>query len=162
MHCPFCKHEQTQVIDSRTSEDGTTIRRRRRCLKCEKRFTTYERVELSMPSIIKRGGGRCEYDQKKLRASMMLALRKRPVSRERVDEAINRIEQKMLALGEREVRSDRLGELVMEELRGLDKSPMFALPAFIAILKTFKNLLIWLERSSQRCSLQIETICERL
>ena len=101
-----------------------------------------------MPSIIKRGGGRCEYDQKKLRASMMLALRKRPVSRERVDEAINRIEQKMLALGEREVRSDRLGELVME--------------AFIAILKTFKNLLIWLERSSQRCSLQIETICERL
>ena len=72
-----------------------------------------------MPSIIKRGGGRCEYDQKKLRASMMLALRKRPVSRERVDEAINRIEQKMLALGEREVRSDRLGELVMEELRKL-------------------------------------------
>ena len=121
MHCPFCKHEQTQVIDSRTSEDGTTIRRRRRCLHCGKRFTTYERVELSMPSIIKRGGGRCEYDQKKLRASMMLALRKRPVSRERVDEAINRIEQKMLALGEREVRSERLGELVMEELRGLDK-----------------------------------------
>ena len=109
MHCPFCKHEQTQVIDSRTSEDGTTIRRRRRCLHCGKRFTTYERVELSMPSIIKRGGGRCEYDQKKLRSSMMLALRKRPVSRERVDEAINRIEQKMLALGEREVRSDRLG-----------------------------------------------------
>ena len=102
MHCPFCKHDQTQVIDSRTSEDGTTIRRRRRCLKCEKRFTTYERVELSMPSIIKRGGGRCEYDQKKLRSSMMLALRKRPVSRERVDEAINRIEQKMLALGERD------------------------------------------------------------
>ena len=91
MHCPFCKHDQTQVIDSRTSEDGATIRRRRRCMKCEKRFTTYERVELSMPSIIKRGGGRCEYDQNKLRASMMLALRKRPVSRERVDEAINRI-----------------------------------------------------------------------
>ncbi len=121
MFCPFCKHEQTQVIDSRTSEDGATIRRRRRCLHCEKRFTTYERIELSMPSIIKRGGGRCEYDQRKLRASMMLALRKRPVSRERIDEAVNRIEQRMLALGEREIRSDRLGELVMEELRGLDK-----------------------------------------
>ena len=130
MHCPFCKHEQTQVIDSRTSEDGTTIRRRRRCLKCEK-------VELSMPSIIKRGGGRCEYDQKKLRASMMLALRKRPVSRERVDEAINRIEQKMLALGEREVRSDRLGELVMEELRGLDK---VAYVRFASVYRNFEDV----------------------
>ena len=137
MHCPFCKHEQTQVIDSRTSEDGTTIRRRRRCLKCEKRFTTNERVELSMPSIIKRGGGRCEYDQKKLRASMMLALRKRPVSRERVDEAINRIEQKMLALGEREVRSDRLGELVMEELRGLDK---VAYVRFASVYRNFEDV----------------------
>lgn len=137
MHCPFCKHEQTQVIDSRTSEDGTTIRRRRRCLHCGKRFTTFERVELSMPSIIKRGGGRCEYDQKKLRSSMMLALRKRPVSRERVDEAINRIEQKMLALGEREVRSDRLGELVMEELRGLDK---VAYVRFASVYRNFEDV----------------------
>ena len=112
MHCPFCKHEQTQVIDSRTSEDGTTIRRRRRCLHCGKRYTPYERVE---------------------RSSMMLALRKRPVSRERVDEAINRIEQKMLALGEREVRSDRLGELVMEELRGLDKV------AYVRFASVYRN-----------------------
>ena len=129
MHCPFCKHEQTQVIDSRTSEDGTTIRRRRRCLKCEKRFTTYERVELSMPSIIKRGGGRCEYDQKKLRASMMLALRKRPVSRERVDDATHRIEQTLLALGEREVRSDRL--------RGLDK---VAYVRFASVYRNFEDV----------------------
>lgn len=90
-----------------------------------------------MPSIIKRGGGRCEYDQKKLRASMMLALRKRPVSRERVDEAINRIEQKMLALGEREVRSDRLGELVMEELRGLDK---VAYVRFASVYRNFEDV----------------------
>ena len=137
MHFAFCKHDQTQVIDSRTSEDGATIRRRRRCMKCEKRFTTYERVELSMPSIIKRGGGRCEYDQNKLRASMMLALRKRPVSRERVDEAINRIEQKMLALGEREVRSERLGELVMEELRSLDK---VAYVRFASVYRNFEDV----------------------
>ena len=90
-----------------------------------------------MPSIIKRGGGRCEYDQNKLRASMMLALRKRPVSRERVDEAINRIEQKMLALGEREVRSERLGELVMEELRSLDK---VAYVRFASVYRNFEDV----------------------
>ena len=137
MHCPFCKYEQTQVIDSRTSEDGTTIRRRRRCLKCEKRFTTYERVELSMPSIIKRGGGRCEYEQKKLRDSMMLALRKRPVSRERIDEAVNRIEQKMLAFGEREIKTERLGELVMDELRRMDK---IAYVRFASVYRNFEDV----------------------
>ena len=137
MHCPFCKHEQTQVIDSRTSEDGTTIRRRRRCLKCEKRFTTYERVELSMPSIIKRGGGRCEYDQKKLRASMMLALRKRPVSRERVDEAINRIEQKMLAMCDTEVTSATPRDLVMAELTGLDN---LAGVRFASVYRNFEDV----------------------
>ena len=137
MHCPFCKYEQTQVIDSRTSEDGTTIRRRRRCLKCEKRFTTYERVELSMPSIIKRGGGRCEYEQKKLRDSMMLALRKRPVSRERIDEAVNRIEQKMLAFGEREIKTERLGELVMDELRRMDK---LAYVRFASVYRNFEDV----------------------
>ena len=137
MHCPFCKYEQTQVIDSRTSEDGTTIRRRRRCLKCEKRFTTYERVELSMPSIIKRGGGRCEYEQKKLRDSMMLALRKRPVSRERIDEAVNRIEQKILAFGEREIKTERLGELVMDELRRMDK---IAYVRFASVYRNFEDV----------------------
>lgn len=137
MQCPFCKHNQTQVIDSRTSEDGSTIRRRRRCLSCDKRFTTYERVELSMPSIIKRGGGRCEYDQKKLRASMMLALRKRPVSRERVDEAVLRIEHKILALGEREVKSERIGEFVMQELRNLDK---VAYVRFASVYRNFEDV----------------------
>lgn len=137
MQCPFCKLNQTQVIDSRTSEDGSTIRRRRRCLSCDKRFTTYERVELSMPSIIKRGGGRCEYDQKKLRASMMLALRKRPVSRERVDEAVLRIEHKILALGEREVKSERIGEFVMQELRNLDK---VAYVRFASVYRNFEDV----------------------
>ena len=137
MKCPYCGHPESKVIDSRPADENASIRRRRECLSCAKRFTTYERVELSMPSIIKRGGGRCEYDQKKLRASMMLALRKRPVSRERVDEAINRIEQKMLALGEREVRSDRLGELVMEELRGLDK---VAYVRFASVYRNFEDV----------------------
>ncbi|HAW45035.1 MAG TPA: transcriptional regulator NrdR [Sutterella sp.] len=137
MFCPFCKSDSTQVVDSRTSEDGTTIRRRRRCQACGKRFTTYERVELSMPSVIKRGGARCEYDQNKLRASMMLALRKRPVSRERVDESINRIEQKMLALGEREVRSEKIGEFVMGELRQLDK---VAYVRFASVYRNFQDV----------------------
>lgn len=143
MHCPFCKHDQTQVIDSRTSEDGTTIRRRRRCLNCGKRFTTYERVELSMPSIIKRGGGRCEYDQKKLRASMMLALRKRPVSRERVDEAINRIEQKcsLWANGKSEVIV--WVSLSWKNCANSTKWLMCDLPAYIETLRMCRSSLIW-------------------
>ncbi|MFN9210089.1 MAG: transcriptional regulator NrdR, partial [Betaproteobacteria bacterium] len=96
MKCPFCHTAATQVIDSRAAYDGATIRRRRRCLACEKRFTTYERVELAMPTIVKRGGVRADYDRNKLRASMLLALRKRPVPREAVDDAIGRIEEKLI------------------------------------------------------------------
>ena len=103
MRCPFCQNADTQVIDSRASDEGATIRRRRRCLACEKRFTTYERVELAMPSIITRGGGRAEYDREKLLGSMQLALRKRPVPREAVDEAISRIEDKLLSSAQREL-----------------------------------------------------------
>ena len=121
MRCPFCHSPDTQVIDSRSSEEGWTIRRRRKCPKCGKRFTTYERVELAMPTIIKRGGARTEYTRDKLRASMTLALRKRPVPREKVDEAVGHIEQRLMALGEREVKSDRVGQFVLDELRQLDK-----------------------------------------
>ncbi len=85
MKCPFCSHPDTQVVDSRASDEGAAIRRRRRCLACEKRFTTYERVELVLPTIVKRGGSRADYDRAKLRASMLLALRKRPVAREAVE-----------------------------------------------------------------------------
>jgi transcriptional repressor NrdR len=137
MKCPFCHHADTQVIDSRASDEGAVIRRRRRCLQCEKRFTTYERVELAMPTLIKRGGIRAEYDRDKLRASMLLALRKRPVPREAVDEAISRIEEKLLSSAQREVKSEKIGELVMRELRRLDK---VAYIRFASVYRSFEDV----------------------
>jgi len=135
--CPFCHHADTQVIDSRASDEGAVIRRRRRCLQCDKRFTTYERVELAMPTLIKRGGIRAEYDRDKLRASMLLALRKRPVPREAVDEAISRIEEKLLSSAQREVKSEKIGELVMRELRRLDK---VAYIRFASVYRSFEDV----------------------
>ena len=137
MKCPFCQNADTQVIDSRASDEGATIRRRRRCLACEKRFTTYERVELAMPSIIKRGGGRAEYDREKLLGSMQLALRKRPVPREAVDEAISRIEDKLLSSAQREIKSEKIGELVMRELKRLDK---VAYIRFASVYRSFEDV----------------------
>jgi transcriptional repressor NrdR len=137
MKCPFCHHPDTQVIDSRASDEGAVIRRRRRCLECEKRFTTYERVELAMPTLIKRGGTRAEYDRNKLRASMLLALRKRPVPREAVEEAIGRIEEKLLSSAQREVKSEKLGELVMRELKRLDK---VAYIRFASVYRSFEDV----------------------
>jgi transcriptional repressor NrdR len=137
MKCPFCHHPDTQVIDSRASDEGAVIRRRRRCLACDKRFTTYERVELSMPSLVKRGGMRAEYDRDKLRASMLLALRKRPVPREAVDEAISRIEEKLLSSAQREIKSEKLGELVMRELKRLDK---VAYIRFASVYRSFEDV----------------------
>ena len=137
MKCPFCAKSDTQVIDSRASDEGASIRRRRRCLGCEKRFTTYERVELALPSIIKRGGSRAEYDRNKLRASMLLALRKRPVPREAVDDAIGRIEDKLLSTAQREVKSEKLGELVMRELKRLDK---VAYIRFASVYRSFEDV----------------------
>ena len=137
MKCPFCHHADTQVIDSRASDEGAVIRRRRRCLQCDKRFTTYERVELAMPALIKRGGIRAEYDRDKLRASMLLALRKRPVPREAVDEAIGRIEEKLLSSAQREVKSEKIGELVMRELKRLDK---VAYIRFASVYRSFEDV----------------------
>ncbi|MFZ6750118.1 transcriptional regulator NrdR [Undibacterium sp. Ren11W] len=137
MKCPYCHHDETQVIDTRVPEDGNTIRRRRRCAQCDKRFTTYERVELTMPSIVKKNGSRTEFEPAKLRASLMLALRKRPVSAEAVDTAIQRIEEKLLASGEREVISGYLGELVMRELKRLDK---IAYIRFASVYKSFEDV----------------------
>ena len=121
MRCPFCDHPDTQVIETREADDGDVLRRRRRCAQCDKRFTTYERVELSLPAVVKKNGSRVEYDRRKLRASLALALRKRPVASEAVDAAIARIEEKLLASGVREVPSERVGELVMRELKKIDK-----------------------------------------
>ncbi|QDZ27262.1 transcriptional regulator NrdR [Noviherbaspirillum sp. UKPF54] len=137
MKCPFCHHDDTQVIDTRVSEEGDTIRRRRRCAHCDKRFTTYERIELSMPVIVKKNGSRTEYDPAKLRGSMMLALRKRPVSAETVDAAIHHIEEKLLSSGAREVLSGHVGELVMRELKRLDK---IAYIRFASVYKSFEDV----------------------
>lgn len=137
MKCPFCAHVDTQVIDSRASDEGATIRRRRRCLACEKRFTTYERVELALPTLIKRGGSRAEYDRNKLRASMLLALRKRPVPREAVEDAIGRIEDRLLTTAQREIKSEKLGELVMRELKRLDK---VAYIRFASVYRSFEDI----------------------
>ena len=124
-------------IDSRVSEEGDSIRRRRRCQVCNKRFTTYETAELRMPQIVKTGGEREDFSSAKLRTGFQRALHKRPVSIELVDAAITRIEQKMLALGEREIDSRRLGEMVMEELRKLDK---VAYIRFASVYKSFSDV----------------------
>jgi len=120
MKCPYCKSENTGVIDSRLSDDGESVRRRRQCEECAKRFTTYERTELSMPMIVKSNGNRTAYDGEKIRTGFMRALHKRPVPTEYVDQAINRIEQRIMALGEREVASRVIGEMVMRELKKMD------------------------------------------
>ncbi|MDB5777295.1 MAG: NrdR family transcriptional regulator [Herbaspirillum sp.] len=137
MKCPFCHHTDTTVLDTRVSEEGDVIRRRRRCAACDKRFTTYERIELTMPTIVKKNGSRSEFDVGKLRASLMLALRKRPVSAEAVDAALQSIQEKLLSSGSREVVSGQVGELVMRELKRLDK---IAYIRFASVYKSFEDL----------------------
>jgi transcriptional repressor NrdR len=133
MRCPFCQHEDTQVVDSREADDGAVIRRRRRCLSCDKRFTTFERIEVTLPSLVKKDGQRVDYSEEKLRASFKLALRKRGVPAEKVDDAIRRVEEKLAATGEREVPTAMVGELVMRELRKLDKI------GFIRFASVYRN-----------------------
>lgn len=137
MRCPFCKHEDTQVVDSRVSEEGDSIRRRRRCLACDKRFTTYETAELRMPQMVKSNGFREEFKEDKLRTGFMRALHKRPVPANLVEDAIERIKQKLLSLGEREIESRRLGEMVMKELYKLDK---VAYIRFASVYKDFQDV----------------------
>lgn len=136
MKCPFCKSDDTQVIDSRVSDDGDSIRRRRRCVKCAKRFTTYETVELRMPQVVKQDGSRTDFDLGKLRRSFTLALNKRPVSTQLVDDALATITQDVLALGEREIASRRIGEMVMRELRRLDQ---VAYIRFASVYRSFQG-----------------------
>jgi transcriptional repressor NrdR len=137
MKCPFCQHDDTQVLDTRVSEEGDSIRRRRRCAQCDKRFTTYERIELSMPFIVKKNGSRTDFASSKLRASIRLALRKRPVSAEAIDLAVATIEEKLLTSGQREVDTGYVGELVMQELKRLDK---IAYIRFASVYKNFEDL----------------------
>jgi transcriptional repressor NrdR len=137
MRCPFCSHEDTQVVETRESDEGDVIRRRRRCTSCDKRFTTYERPEIAMPVVVKKDGTRAEFDRNKLRASMSLALRKRSVSVEQVEAALERIEEKLLSSAAKEVASTRLGELVMRELKRLDK---VAYVRFASVYRSFEDV----------------------
>ena len=137
MRCPFCSHAETQVVETRVSEDGDFIRRRRQCAGCDKRFTTYERAEVSFPTVVKKDKRRTEYSPAKLRSSFALALRKRPVSTELVDAAIERVEERLLGLGVRELPSSRIGELVMRELKKLDK---VAYVRFASVYRSFADI----------------------
>ena len=137
MRCPYCSHDETQVVETRESDEGDVIRRRRRCLKCDKRFTTYERAEIALPAVVKKDGTRADFDPAKLRASMLLALRKRPVSMEQVDTALDRIQERLLASAAREVPSSRLGELVMRELKRIDK---VAYVRFASVYRSFEDV----------------------
>lgn len=137
MRCPFCSHDETQVVETRESDEGDVVRRRRRCLQCEKRFTTYERSEIALPAVVKKDGARVEFDPAKIRASMLLALRKRPVSVEQVDAALERIQDQLLASGAREVPSARMGELVMRELKRIDK---VAYVRFASVYREFEDV----------------------
>ncbi|MEY4506814.1 MAG: transcriptional regulator NrdR [Pseudomonadota bacterium] len=137
MKCPFCAHAETQVVETRLAEDGGFIRRRRQCGACEKRFTTYEKPEVNFPTIVKKDGRRTEYDRNKLLGSLRLALRKRPVSTEQVDSAVERIEEQLLSKAQREVASSRLGEWVMRELKKLDT---VAYIRFASVYRSFEDI----------------------
>ena len=137
MKCPFCGIVETQVIDSRAAEPGDSIRRRRRCLGCQKRFTTYETVELRLPQVVKTNGTRSDFDVAKLRNGFQRALHKRPVPTEFVDQAVDRIVASVLSLGEREIPSRLIGEMVMQELYKLDK---VAYIRFASVYRAFQDV----------------------
>ncbi|MEN8178056.1 MAG: transcriptional regulator NrdR [Pseudomonadota bacterium] len=137
MRCPFCGAQDTKVIDSRLAGEGDQIRRRRECAVCKERFTTYETAELNLPRVVKHDGTRAPFDGRKLRAGMVRALEKRPVSTEQLESAINRITRKLMAGGEREVASLQIGELVMEELKLLDQ---VAYVRFASVYRKFEDV----------------------
>jgi transcriptional repressor NrdR len=137
MHCPFCGHDETKVIDSRLAGEGRQIRRRRQCLACNERFTTFETAELVMPRLIKSDDSRQPFDENKLRNSMIRALEKRPVPADQLEEAIGHLIHKLRTMGEREVPSRLVGELVMEELRALDE---VAYVRFASVYRRFQDI----------------------
>ncbi len=137
MHCPFCNAEDTKVIDSRLVADGCQVRRRRECTSCSERFTTYEGAEFLIPRLIKRDGSREPFDEQKLRAGLLRSLEKRPVSCEQIEEAVNRIKQRLRATGEREVQSLAVGEEVMNALKDIDE---VAYIRFASVYREFQDL----------------------
>ena len=137
MYCPFCNHEETKVIDSRLAGEGRQIRRRRQCTKCRERFTTFESAELVMPRLIKNDNTRQPFDEEKLRYSMVRALEKRPVPADEFEQAVGHLVHKLRTMGEREVPSRLVGELVMEELRKLDE---IAYVRFASVYRRFQDV----------------------
>ena len=137
MHCPFCSDHETKVIDSRLVADGDQVRRRRECLNCGERFTTFESAELVLPRVIKNNGNRQPFDEDKLRNGLLRALEKRPVSLELIDSTINRIKHQLRETGEREVRTRVVGELVMQALRELDD---VAYVRFASVYRSFQDV----------------------
>lgn len=137
MHCPFCRFDDTKVIDSRLVADGAQVRRRRECLSCSERFTTFETAELLLPKVIKTNGNREPFDEEKLRAGMMKALEKRPVSVEDVEASLNYVKHALQAMGEREIDSRLIGEQIMGQLKELDH---VAYVRFASVYRSFKDL----------------------
>jgi len=137
MRCPFCATQDTRVVDSRLASEGDQVRRRRECASCKERFTTYEVAELTLPKIIKRDGAREFFNEKKLRLGMQRALEKRPVNSESIEAAISKIKKAMIAMGDREIPADELGELVMRELSALDH---VAFVRFASVYRSFQDV----------------------
>lgn len=137
MYCPFCEHPETKVIDSRLAGEGHQVRRRRECLKCGERFTTFETAELVLPRVVKRDGSRVPFDESKLRTGLLRALEKRPVNTEAIEAAMERIMHKLRTTGEREVKSRQIGEWVMDELREMDQ---VAYVRFASVYRSFQDV----------------------
>ncbi|MBK5970577.1 MULTISPECIES: transcriptional regulator NrdR [Thiorhodovibrio] len=137
MRCPFCGAQETKVVDSRLYGDGDQVRRRRRCIVCGERFTTYEVAELELPRVIKRDGSRVPFDGRKLRAGLLRAVEKRPVSADDIETVIARISRRLLATGASEVQSREIGEFLMDELRGLDQ---VAYVRFASVYREFEDV----------------------
>ena len=137
MRCPFCHAPETKVIDSRLANEGDSVRRRRECLTCSERFTTFETAELVMPRIVKSDGSRVPFDDQKLLQGMLKALEKRPVSLETIEQAVNHIKNNLRATGDREVPASRVGEWVMDELKQLDQ---VAYVRFASVYRSFQDL----------------------
>lgn len=137
MRCPFCSAQDTRVIDTRLADDGDQVKRRRECVACKERFTTFEVVELTLPRIIKRNGARESFDESKLRSGMQRALEKRPVQVDAIEAAISRIKKALVAKGEREVNANELGEMVMKELSQLDH---VAFVRFASVYRSFEDV----------------------
>ena len=152
MHCPFCNHEDTKVIDSRLAGEGRQVRRRRECRRCGERYTTYETAELVMPRVVKRDGRREPFDEAKLRNGIAKALEKRPIKSEVVEESIERLLHRLQTMGEREVNGRFIGDMVMEELRGLDE---VAYVRYASVYRSFQDIADFREEVERLQSLPL-------